>query len=433
MVPGTVLVAYLLATSRWGSYAGFSSHGLYVSDAALLLTLVWVAVRHHRQVDLSRRALVALAPVLALVGWAVLRFVAAGGGGFDALRDLAPYGYAVIATCTGLVRTDGAARSRTARVLVAALVVHLAWSAAASVDRTLSASLLVLGNDVHVLDLRPDVDGAGLAVLAAICVHRALAVGSSRSRRLVQLLVAAVCTGLVLQLANRAALLALVVAALAVVVANRRVWGRLPRRQVAGALLAVGLVGAAVVPSTGLYQRLSGDPEFADNAASATQQARVGAWRDVLAYVDDSPRAIAVGVGFGPDFVWNSGAALRLQGPGDVGVRAPHSFILNTYARLGVVGLALLGWLVFAAARATRRAGDELALTALLVCATLLVTSLVGVVLEAPFGALPFFWALGLLLGQSRGRPQVARDVGAMASGPVEGVGHDGVERVPRR
>lgn len=428
------MVAYLLATTRWGSYVGAPSHGLYLSDVLLLGTLAWTLLRHRPQLDLSRRALVALAPVLALVGWAVLRFVAAGGGGFDALRDLAPYGYAVIATCTALVRTDGAARSRTVRVLVTALVVHLAWSAASTIDRTLSAGLPVLGNGVHVLELRPDADGAGLAVLAGVCAHWALTGQRGRAQRIACALVAAGCAGLVLQLANRAALLALVAATVSVVLADRRVWGQLPRRQVAGALLAVGLVGAAVVPSTGLYQRLSGDPEFADNAASATQQARVGAWRDVLAYVDDSPRAIAVGVGFGPDFVWNSGAALRLQGPGDVGVRAPHSFVLNTYARLGVVGLALLGWLVFAAARATRRPpGDELALTALLVSATLLVTSLVGVVLEAPFGALPFFWALGLLLGQSRGRPQVARNVGAMASGPVEGVGHDGVERVPRR
>lgn len=420
-------MSYLLATSRWGSYIGVPSHRWYISDALLVVTFGWVLTRHRSRLDLSWGALLSVAPVAALIAWSLVRFAAGGEGGFDAFRDLAPYVYAVVAACSALVRTGAAARSRSLTVLTGALVVHLVWVAVSAGDAGMSSRLPLLGNDVHVLDLRPDVDGAALAVLAGICIHVALADGARWTRRVLGAVLALACAALVLQLANRAGLLALLVAGLSVAVVDRRVLARASRRRTAGMLLSMGLVAAVVVPSTNLYQRVSGDPEFDTNPAAATQKARLLAWRDVLDYLDDSPRTIAVGVGFGPDFVMRSGASLLLQGPGDSGVRAPHSFMVNTYARLGVVGIAVLGWLFVAGARAAavaarRPGGDDLTLAALLVTVTLLVTSLVGVVLEAPFGALPFFWAVGLLLADARLGPRVARGEHATANGSGEGV-----------
>jgi hypothetical protein len=77
--------------------------------------------------------------------------------------------------------------------------------------------------------------------------------------------------------------------------------------------------------------------------------------------------------------------------------------LLNYYARLGLVGLGLFLALVVSLVRAawhlvitTRPRTVDLA--QVLITATLLLASLVGVILESPFGAVPFFWALGQLV-----------------------------------
>jgi O-antigen ligase len=84
-------------------------------------------------------------------------------------------------------------------------------------------------------------------------------------------------------------------------------------------------------------------------------------------------------------------------------VRSPHNYLLNTWARLGLVGVGLVLGLMIAALRVARlvarhapRVRDDDVLAMLLV-ASIPVVAFVGVVLESPFGALPYFWALGHL------------------------------------
>jgi O-antigen ligase len=81
----------------------------------------------------------------------------------------------------------------------------------------------------------------------------------------------------------------------------------------------------------------------------------------------------------------------------------PHDVLLTYYARLGAVGLVLFLALIVSCARASwnrlaRRPPDELDITYVLLIVTLLLASLVGVILESPFGAVPFFWASGQLI-----------------------------------
>lgn len=98
-------------------------------------------------------------------------------------------------------------------------------------------------------------------------------------------------------------------------------------------------------------------------------------------------------------------------------VRSPHNVAVTVFARTGLIGLGL--WLLvltvcFATiARATlacRRRGDgdeELFGVWLIVYVlAMLLISLLGVVLEGPFGAAPFYWVLGVGLawGRSQGK-----------------------------
>ena len=85
-------------------------------------------------------------------------------------------------------------------------------------------------------------------------------------------------------------------------------------------------------------------------------------------------------------------------------MRAPHDYWLNTWVRLGAVGVALSIALALLAMVAAVRSlwGGAAALTDVIAAALVLTLPLpasLGVILESPFGAVPYFWALGHLVG----------------------------------
>jgi O-antigen ligase len=249
---------------------------------------------------------------------------------------------------------------------------------------------------------------AGLALYAA-------ARGAGRWRRIGMLLFACWPGYVVFQIGSRAGALALIAAVLLVAVCVLRRARISRRRLLAAAVLALAL-GAVVLPRTSLYARMTGDSRFAVNSAAGTTSARELAWRAVLGYVDDSPSRIAIGVGPGPDYLVASGARVYFGSVHQGDIRVPHDVLLTYYARLGLVGLALFGWWLVTWARACLAAirderRDELSVALILVTATILLTSLVGVVLESPFGAVPFFWASGLLVGSWQRQQSVAAGV----------------------
>jgi O-antigen ligase len=209
-------------------------------------------------------------------------------------------------------------------------------------------------------------------------------------------------TNVLLQTGSRAAAIALVAALIVVLVIVLRT-SKLRRRQVfAGAAVLLALT-ALLLPRTSLYERLSGDQRFALNSVSGTTSARELAWRSVLTYVSESPERAAIGVGPGPDYLVASGARPYFGEVHRGDIRVPHNVLLTYYARLGAIGLVLFLALIASCARASwsrlaPRPPDELDITYVLLIVTLLLASLVGVILESPFGAVPFFWAVGQLL-----------------------------------
>lgn len=418
LVPGTVVVTFLIGLGRWGSYLGLPSKQLFVTDVLLAVTTVYTVVRYRQAVVAHlgralRSRLAPVLPVLALLVWALARGLP-GLTSADGLRDVAPYAYVgVLAVLAALPREPGAARA-TVRVLVGALVIHLLWVTVSQLwpwpDQL--ARLPLLGGMVRVLEVRVDYDGAMLAVLAGLALY-----GVSRVRRPAEvvglLVVCAWSSVLVLTLASRAALIALVLAyaigGLSSISLAERLW-RGHRRVVIGGLVVLVAALAVGVPRTAIYERLSGGSGYV--APGGTTAARELAWTAVFDYVGQRPSRVVAGVGMGPDFLKESGASVHYQAPGEPAVRQPHNFVINTYARLGLIGVALLLWLLVALARAlvsallrsVRRSDAESALdvSCMLICGVLFVASMLGVILEAPFGAIPFGWATGLLLVRAR-------------------------------
>jgi len=168
------------------------------------------------------------------------------------------------------------------------------------------------------------------------------------------------------------------------------------------ALLAALLILAASVALSPPGQRvvegiqgLSGET----TQASGTIEVRQFVWGVVTDYVTASTLRTSVGVGFGPDFIDDSGAAYALEGTTYKDVRSPHNYLLGAFARLGLIGACLAGLVMVAGAatalRHLTKPSGSVSVMAALILLTFPLIAMLGVVLESPFGAIPYFWAVG--------------------------------------
>jgi hypothetical protein len=419
-LPVSALVTlYLLATGRWGSYVSVPGVAVYISDILLSLALLQVGLALYLgRVSLRSmlRAPLVLQLVLALLVYATVRLAVGRDVSLIALRDAAPYGYAVVALLAFLLPVR---RGQVWRPLIyAALVFHLVWTATLWRLPGYPWDLPVLGTDATIFVIRPDFDATVLGVGAALAgwdiLTRRRSLGTWQLAALVAF--AAASTFRMLEISTRAGLLA-GGAALAAVAVTRlsTVWGGRAsgpgpsRRRMRVALVLGCIAVVAVVGLTPAGSRLGAGFGLGSDTGGAggTVNARIDAWSMVVDYVIRRPERTGVGVGFGRDFIAESGSAASLEGIYQ-NVRSPHNYIIGTMARLGVGGallgivIVLTGWWLAVSTLRRGRVDTATVLAALLVV-SIPVVSLLGVVLESPFGAIPYFWALGQLAAASAG------------------------------
>ena len=405
------LVLWLCSSGRWGSYVGAPRFSIYVTEIVLVVVAVLTVAVSPASVRLLLEDVVRVVRrswtarlMAALLVWTVLRLVLGGRLDATSLRDAAPYGYVVL----GLVAAVWRDIRRSGLMVVVALAWHDLWIWTSLIWPSFAARLPVLG-PVRVLELRPDFDAAVCGLAAAVLLRMAL-VDLERRRWLqagLLVFVAATNIYLVLLLHSRAALLSTVVALAVIPWGTGLRWRALPK----GAVLVVALVAALLVPVAAVtvlhsdpFKRLVDTFSAQQTDAKGTTQARQEVWGMVTRYVTTSPEREAIGVGFGPDYLSTIGAAKIYEGTTFTGVRAPHDYWLNTWARLGVVGVALSIALALLAALAAVRTlwGGATAVPDVVAAALVLTLPLpasLGVILESPFGAVPYFWAMGHLVG----------------------------------
>jgi O-antigen ligase len=258
-----------------------------------------------------------------------------------------------------------------------------------------TASLPTIGN-AQVLSVRPDFAATACGVTAAACLHLLL---TRRHRPWATAGLVALGTSsavVVFAQESRAGMLAGLTALAGAVVAAA--WGRVSRLTLLGTAAAGLAVMAALLTWTATGERLV-NGVTGHGEGSGTVNARQTAYELVGDYTLEEPSRALVGVRFGPDFLTDSGAVVPLSGTDYEGVRSPHNYWLGTWARLGVPGLALVIAIAVlgavAAVRVLRAPSDVLTAVAAGCLLAIPVVSMFGVVLEAPSGAVPYFWAAG--------------------------------------
>ena len=323
-----LLALFMLGTSRWGSYLGVPGVPFYVGDIVLVLAVVQVALALKRRqtslASLTEAPLVVLLS-LALVAYAGIRFVLDMDGSLVALRDAAPYAYGVIALLAFLLPVVREAPWRP--VIYAVLTFHTLWAVVLPRLPGFPWSLPVLGSDATLLVTRPDFDTAVMGVAAAYGLHDLLRRGRRPQREDAPLLVFIGLNAIgATMTSTRAGLLSGLLAVGAVVYAWRRsrpisdhdrpgptsladrVKGPLAWTAVAVVLLGTFIVltptGSRIVDS------------FTDDSAQSrgTVAVRAEVWDEVVDFVTRSPERTAIGVGFGRNFIEESGARNALEG-----------------------------------------------------------------------------------------------------------------------
>lgn len=413
VVVGTVVVVPVLAFSRWGTYIGIAP--IYLTDLLLAGVLFSVVFRRKPQDARVGARTTATSPSVIFVlffTYVIVRALFSLGSAplLVLLRDAVPFLYGVLAfvAASSYARSDDAVRAKTVRLLWIALIAHLIWVSAAVLLGFTNGFQLGLIFSAPVLQVRPDIDGAVLAATAGWCLHYVMLGSKHRFWALVGLIVS---SWVVLTLLTRAGLLSLLLC-LALSFALTFASTHTDAKR-AGAMLLVLPVALAiiaiVVPSTAPGQRLLatvGAPASfltsSQGNAEGTQQARELVWEGVIEWTNEETSRQLFGSGFGNDFLDQSGTASYLEGSTYVNVRSPHNWFIGVYARLGIVGTVLaigvISQLFYLIIRNRRQVPSEplLYISALIVSAIVVVATF-GVVLEAPFGAVPFFWCAGLL------------------------------------
>jgi O-antigen ligase len=121
-------------------------------------------------------------------------------------------------------------------------------------------------------------------------------------------------------------------------------------------------------------------------------------WKNVV--IDTWEGNPVFGLGFGHDLAKSFAQEYNPEGSEEFGVRSPHNIFLSVFGRLGLVGLAV--WSAFCAVllRETWRSlhHDADGMLWALWCSlwVILIGASLGVVLEGPMGAVPFWTLLGL-------------------------------------
>jgi O-antigen ligase len=341
----------------------------------------------------------------------------------EGLRDVAPYFYLSLIIPTVLCEIEGKEFNRSFKIIENALKIHVVWVFLKVTFLQQVTFPMVPGSSsgVRFFEIRGDFDPLLCTFSLCIIIFRVVwKVGISK----IDYFVLGMSVFVFFRNESRAALIGSVVTILFVFFSDKRK----SLKVFAIATLTILLV---VIPSFFIaenslpigLQRLNiltqnlGDSQSTstDSGAAGTALARLNTWQKLLDYSFESKQRAFFGVGPGENFMITGGAANLLinnYGTGNLNPRAPHNFWLNTLLRFGLLGLVIilvLAGKITLASRNQKRILNHpqeetspLQYLSSIFTVGIMCSATLGVILESPFGAIPFAWFAGLSLNNSR-------------------------------
>jgi hypothetical protein len=415
----SALTVLLLFGSRWFSYIGVSP--FFISDVLIAIAFVaWIfSARQRERGSIQVNEYRLEKPLLiAFVAWVFIRglvSIASGYALLDILRDLVPFAYTLLAflVASQISGISHKARQKLYLWLRSALGLHLVWSLAVLLSGDSGGFQLGSGFfEGGIFAFRPDIDTA-LVVIYFVLNLREWESGKRKTLSLIQM---AACLAVVALSPARSSLLALLIC-MAWFLSSRareetrnvqsKPKARKSRKTVFffGALISVFALGFTsagerLLSTFGLVSRESSSLA---SSALGTANARELVWTQVLDWVNSSTTTILLGSGFGINFLDVTQTLQFLEGTTYTGVRSPHNFLVTVIARLGWPAVVLLVTAIALIIMRNRKAAalDDLSFASMTIVLAFIPISILGVILEAPFGAIPFYFSLGVLLGSS--------------------------------
>lgn len=409
---GLIAASWLLSTGRWGSYLPFQP--IFFADIFLFFALCSQFFTFKspklKVIPGSLKSFLALFFLYISIRILFTNEISV----MSTLRDFVPYFY-VVFILIGIRESQSCSPLRVKKLLVFSLYFHMFWFLFSTWFPNLKFRTLIINvsQQLYVFDVRADFDSA-----IAACFIGYLMINEITSKiQLWKYFMVIISSLTILRTGSRSAFLALITVFILIVYfyiqRNRGFRPSRARRSSIGFIfLLLPLIFYSASIFTNIDDRLVGT--FSDNkvstvevSASGTWKARQSTWGRLLDYSSESPARLFFGVGFGSDYMLDSGAKRLLVGDPSFTSqtsRHPHNYWINTLLRTGLVGLLLVILILFNSSRIIFRQrgklfSDSILTTWIFIVLTLLVTTSFGVILESPFGAIPFYYGLGYLLG----------------------------------
>lgn len=407
-IPFTFPVFYLILTSRWGSHIQYG--GIYLTDVLIVFSLATFFLKRRYRSNWSRKPnyfLYAFTAVIFVNSFFRFDFSK------DWFRDAVPFLYLFIALLLARINLDRTLLQNSQRMIVISLRCHAIWYGFFSIFDFGNALPLVPGSqNIRLFEIRGDYDPMLCFVYLAWISYQ-----TSRKLKLSKIDLISVAFAIlgVGQSNSRAALLSFIIMIFIILVASKRLF-TIALSLFAATFISLGLVYYLQLPIPGVVSKLpfsnallnNSQSEELRNLGDGTSRSRFNAWVILLNYVTEDPARTMVGVGPGRDFMSESGAGRALIANfNDLenAPRSPHNIIITVLVRFGLVGMfffiALLiqVWLQLRSGMKSQKPEDieyELDSLKYFLFVGILVTSTLGVILESPFGAIPFAWLLGV-------------------------------------
>lgn len=444
-MPSSIVVAYLLFGSRWISYLKIGP--FFITDVLILLALMFTfsnIVRRKRE-RLLFPAITSLWAICLFLAWVTLRYIFNFDLSFETLRDLAPYVYAFVGIIAAVdyVMSSSQTKKNTVALLYTSLSLHVLWVGLSKIANYKYDSVFIdFSKKVQYFGIRPDIDVALIGLFITITVIGAIHFKLNIGLKILAGVSLFFSSYIVCLFDTRAGFttvfLTLAVGIYFSKMFSSRNASKTTNLFALSAYLLIILFGVIIAsPKMTVFERITGaftvigdkttdmdievssiDSEtlgvtnsstgvFPDNGEGTTG-ARIAAWTNLTKWNISEPVRLIWGVGFGSNFMLDSGTTLELLGQINdktLQVRSPHNFLLGTFTRLGLVGLFLF-LIIFAFVAkqfvtiSNQKQPKQLVLFALLIIISVAATSMLGVVFETPFGAIPFWWSIGIIAGE---------------------------------